>query len=416
MKQRRGWWCVVVACIFWACGTQDDEGGQGGNGAKGSPSTIEEGALLIVEVMADPQGVDTEKEWIEIHNPTDTPLSLEGLELFVTPDTTGKEKRFALPSLEMLPGAYLTLGDNHSGMLPPHVDIGYDRALGALPNTSATVGLRKIGGALIDSMHYSSTKTGRSLSRHCMHVDSQKCVKEEALWCFAETDTRYDGENFGSPQKPNAACKKDTARKPDDPDNPGNPDNPGDPDNPGEPQEGTCLENGAARHIRVPQPGQLLLNELMMNPRDLEDRDAEWVELWALAEVDLNNLVLATRSASQKIVSENCIPVKAGEYVLLARSAEPETNGCLPKVDWLQTLLLPNNATVANPLSLTLSVEDNLLDSVSYPTVQTGRSYQRDPHTQAWCYVPTSTSPYDTCPEGKNNNRGTPKNENVSCP
>jgi len=402
MKQKSGWWCGVVCCIFLACTARGDEDKEGGEGASGSASTVEEGELLIVEMMADPHGVDTEKEWIEIHNPTDTVLSLGGLELFVIPDSSGKEKRFSLPSRDIPPGAYVTLGDVPSGRLPPHIDMGYDRALGALPNSSATVGLRKTGGALIDSFHYSSTKAGRSLSRHCMHVDSQKCVNEEALWCFAETDTPYDGENAGSPQKPNAACTKDAVpphEKPADTLPPG-----------------TCLEGGVPRKIRTPQPGQLILNELMINPKGLDDRNAEWVELWALENVDLNELVLATRSASQKIVSTNCIRVEADAYVLLARSAELEINGCLWEVDGLQTLLLPNGATVANPLSLTLYAGDEILDTVSYPTVQTGRSYQRDPDTQEWCYAPLSTPFYDTCRKELSSNRGTPKSDNVSCP
>jgi len=396
MKQKSGWWCGVVCCALLACETKE------GEEAPGALGMVEEGQLLIVEVMADPQGVDTGKEWIEIHNPTDMVLSLGGLELFLTPDTSGKEKRFLLPSREIPPGAYVTFGDNPPGNLPLHIDIGYDRALGALPNTSATVGLRTTGGAHIDSMHYSSSRAGRSLSRHCLHVDSQQCPTEEALWCFAETDTLYDSENRGSPQQPNAACKKDSAPPGENPD--------------GTVPEGTCLDNGVPRNIRVPQPGQLLLNELMIDPgTELKDENAEWVELWALADVDLNNLVLATGTSSQKIVSANCIPVKADAYFLLARSFELETNGCLPEVDWRQTLPLPNGATVTKPLSLTLRVGDDILDSVSYPTVQTGRSYQRDPDTHAWCYVPTRTPFYDTC-LGNSGNRGTPKGDNVSCP
>jgi hypothetical protein len=400
MKQKSGWWCGVVCCVFLACVVEDGEGSHGVNGTSGKQSTVEEGELLIVEILADPQGVDTGKEYIEIHNPTDMALSLEGLELFVIPTTSSKEKRFALPSREMPPGAYWTFGDVPPGNLPAHIDIGYERALGALPNTQATVGLRKTGGDLIDSMHYSSSKAGRSLSRHCLHMASQQCTNENAVWCFAEADTLYDGENHGSPQKPNAACKKDAD---DDPTNNLPP--------------GTCLEGGVLRDIRVPQPGQLILNELMISPgAGLIEAESEWVELWALDEVDLNGLELRTRSRSQKINSANCLPVEADAYVLLARSTAPEVNGCLEEVDGLLTLPLPNSSPESNRQSLTLYAGEEILDSVTYTTAPKARSYQRDPDTQNWCYLPTN-SPlvYDTCREG-GGNRGTPKDNNVPCP
>ena len=413
MKQKSGWWSGIVCCLLLACvvkGDEVEEGSDGTNGASKSQSTLEEGELLVTEIMADPQGADTGKEYIEIHNPTGAALSLKGLELFVIPDSTGKEKRFALPSREISPGAYLALGDVPSGNLPPHIDIGYDKALGALPNTKATVGLRKTGGAVIDSMHYESTKAGRALSRQCPHMTSQQCSNEEALWCFAEADTFYDGENYGSPQKPNAACKKDAEKPQENPQEKPQ-------EKPGEtPSSATCLENGVARTMRVPKPGQLILNEFMADPSaGLKDEEAEWVELLALAEVDLNGLVLATNSRSQKLDSDNCIPVKANAYFLLVRTAAPETNGCISQVGWPLTLSIPNSSTASNPQKLTLLLGEEELDAVTYPTAREARSFQRDADTQEWCYVPTNMPPYDVCRESLSGNRGTPGGDNISC-
>jgi hypothetical protein len=168
----------------------------------------------------------------------------------------------------------------------------------------------------------------------------------------------------------------------------------------------------------VPKAGQLILNELMIDPgAGLKDEEAEWVELLALSDVDLNGLVLATRSRSQTIASANCIPVKAHAYFLLVRSANPDINGCIAEVDWLQTFLLPNTSTESNRQSLTLYAGNKALDIVTYPnaTTRETRSYQRDPDTQEWCYVPTSTPFYDTCRGDSSGNRGTPRGANVSC-
>jgi len=392
MKQKIGRGCGVACCILLACGDKNTDGPPG--------VPLETGALLVTEIMADPQGIDTEKEYIEIHNPNDTALSLNGLELFVIPGSSGKEKSFALPAVEIPPGAYWTLGDVSPEKRPPHIDIGYDRALGALPNTSATVGLRNINGSVVDSVYYTSTKAGRSLSRQCLHVDSQQCPSEEAVWCFAEADMLYDAENYGSPQKPNAACQKDSEQPFTEKLSPG-----------------TCLENGVPRDIRVPQPGQLILNELMISPgADLKEEEAEWVELWAMEELDFNNLELKTRSRSQKTVSANCLPIKADGYVLLALSLAPEANGCLHEVDWRMTVRLPNSSPADNRQSLTLYANEEILDTVVYPSAPKARSYQRDPETQKWCYVPTSTPFYDICRGNLSGNRGTPKGDNVSCP
>ncbi|MCL2013067.1 MAG: lamin tail domain-containing protein [Cystobacterineae bacterium] len=362
---------------------------------------LEEGQLLMMEIMADPQGIDTEKEYIEIYNPTDEALSLWGLELFLIPGTTGKEKRFALPRMEIPPGAYVVLGDVPPERLPAHVDIGYARALGALPNTQATVGLRNIGGDTIDSASYSSTKVGRALSRQGTHAD--------ALWCYAEADTTYDGVNYGSPQKPNAACTKNEL-----------PTVPGETE-PGELPEsklppGSCVEEGVVREIRVPQPGQLLLNELMVSPgAGLTEAEAEWVELWALEEVDLNGLELRTLSRSQKINADNCLSVEANSYFLLVRSASEQNNGCL-EADGLLTLSLPNSSPESDRKSLTLLAGEEVVDTVTYTTAPKARSFQRSPTTLEWCYLPThSLAIYDMCRGELSGNRGTPRAENLPC-
>ncbi|MCL2626624.1 MAG: lamin tail domain-containing protein [Cystobacterineae bacterium] len=395
MKRKRGGLCgvAVLSAGLLACVPQGLEG-EGGEGHV----AIEEGGLLLWEIMADPQGVDTEKEYIEIYNPTDRAVPLGGVELFVIPDSTGKEKRFALPPGDMPPGAFLSLGDVPPDKLPPHIDIGYARALGALPNTQATVGLRNRGGASIDSVHYSSTKVG--------HAWSRQSADANAVWCFAEADSPYDGENYGSPQQPNAPCTKETQKT----------NGPTGPGQPGGVPAGMCLEGGVLRGIRTPQPGELLLHELMIDPdAGLNDNEAEWVELWALEAVDLNGLELKTNKKSQKINSENCIAVEAEHFFLLASSTAPELNGCLYAVDWPLTVSLPNSSTVSSPQSLTLLAGEEILDQVTYPSSPKARSYQRDAATLKWCYVPTTTPAYDTCRAGSAN-RGTPGENNLPCP
>src|SRR5690606_30503093 len=81
-------------------------------------------SLLITEILPDAIGADSGNEFIEIYNPNDNSVSLNGYVLQVGPSYS---KSFVLPDLSVDPGRYLALSDAETKV--------------TLPNTSGSVRL-----------------------------------------------------------------------------------------------------------------------------------------------------------------------------------------------------------------------------------------------------------------------------------
>ncbi|NRD51458.1 lamin tail domain-containing protein, partial [Corallococcus exiguus] len=93
----------------------------------------------------------------------------------------------------------------------------------------------------------------------------------------------------------------------------------------------TCRSVGAdaVRPVVLPAPGDLVITEVMANPRG-DDTLGEWVELRATAPVDLNGVTLVAEAGEATVKAEGCLSLSAGEYAVLARRTDATLNGGLP--------------------------------------------------------------------------------------
>jgi len=72
--------------------------------------------IIISEILPNPAGSDTGLEYIELHNPTNTAISLTGCSL----QLSGSSKAYALGAVTIPPDGYLTLGDTTTGLTLPN--------------------------------------------------------------------------------------------------------------------------------------------------------------------------------------------------------------------------------------------------------------------------------------------------------
>src|SRR5690606_25208488 len=118
----------------------------------------------------------------------------------------------------------------------------------------------KCGDSEIDSAVYELVKSGRSRQLSNLGPPDYIANDDPANWCEGK-DTEFEPNNFGTPGEDND-CAPVVA--------------------------GACTEDGAMRPVVSPAVGDLVITEVMPNPAAVGDTDGEWVEVHALADVDLN--------------------------------------------------------------------------------------------------------------------------------
>jgi hypothetical protein len=311
------------------------------------------GDLVISEVMINPEGTDTGSEWIEVFNTLGTPLDLKGLTLYVR-DTDGSGAKSHVIRAGTAPArGYFVAGDIRSGPNPSWVNYAYADALGSMGNSRGVVGIRCGMTTLAEFTYTSAAADSRSRQLNGLEEPNATLASVEANYCDTPVGTTYFGNNAGTPGVANPQCRPEA-------------------------MAGTCIDNGTVRAITGPAPGDLVINEVMADPSAVTDTTGEWIELFARSNVDLNDVVISTTSGSTRVVSQNCIRVQSGQYVLLARSADSFVNGNLPPPAYVYSSLSLAN----DPQQLALSRGDGGIDAVSLVAPTSGRSLQLDPTKQ----------------------------------
>ncbi len=160
--------------------------------------------LVVNEVMPDPFGEDTMQEWIELYNPGNDPVSLDGWSV----RDCGSQKVTLIGAGAVVPAkGYFVLGaasnSTLNGGVP--VDYAYGQAF-YLPNTIGSVLLYNAQGQFVDQMRYSAFdepkvfKLGASLER----ISHTNNGAELSSWKTA-TKTFGPTENKGTPGAKNSA-------------------------------------------------------------------------------------------------------------------------------------------------------------------------------------------------------------------
>ncbi len=312
MMTRIGW--VGLGCfVLMGCGT----GTTPADICKGRLA----GDLVITELMLDPEGSDTGSEWFEVYNTLGTDIDLKGMVIY-TKDTDGSGSKTHTLKAGTIPAqGYFTFGDIRSGALPAWIGYTYNDGLGNFGNARGVIGI-KCGTVTFDEVTWTRTaKSNRSRGLDPTQPKTSTANDDETLWCDTNPGVVYSGASAGTPGKANAACIPEA-------------------------MVGTCLENGVARPIRPPGGGDLIITEIMANPKSASSATVgAWFEVLATRAVDLNDLTIATPTTDTSVKSMDCVPVVAGEYVLFARSGDSFINGSLPtpKLTYSLSITTGNN-------------------------------------------------------------------------
>jgi hypothetical protein len=403
--ERHGWTLGLAMVLGWGSSACGPVGGEVEVRCEG----WEPGGVVLTELLPDPESVDTGQEWVEVHNPGGAAVDLRGLTLYAARPDGSREKGFVfLESLWVEAGDYLVLGDVRSESLPAQVDFSYGDGLGALSNTGGRVGLR-CGELVVDEVAYAGPlRAGVARmydGRYAPDADDNDAPER---WCDAPASA--DGSR-GSPGSANPGCEA----------SPGGADGGvgGDGGTPGDGgvSEETCLsETGGTRAVVPPQPGDVVLTELMVDPKAVADAMGEWVELYVRREVDFNGVTLANEGSGRATLEgARCLRVEAGAHAVLARSAEYASNGGLPPVLGTFGFSLGNSAASR---ALRLSRKGVLLDEVRWTSeALPGVSWQLEPSRRS---PEGNDEPGSFCatPEGTRyggGDRGTPGGENRPC-
>ncbi|HEB55426.1 MAG TPA: lamin tail domain-containing protein [Gammaproteobacteria bacterium] len=111
----------------------------------------------------------------------------------------------------------------------------------------------------------------------------------------------------------------------------------------------SCSLSVANAAIRAPEPGELLISEVMANPSAVSDRQGEWFELFnpTVDSLVLNNLVLSDNgSNNHQINAANDLFINSGQYFVLARNGDSNINGGIA-ADYVYSGFTLNNSADA---------------------------------------------------------------------
>jgi len=197
---------------------------------------IEPGELLVTEFMANPNGVDTGKEWFELINTTSRELDLAGLLIY---DRAFDRDVFAItPGVSVGPGELITLASSNAPGFTP--DFAYRNFI--LGNSSDQIVL-EFEGTVVNEIAYTLSTfpitegASASISPEFLPVGNE----DGSHWCLGTTAYGTNGD-LGTPNAANPTC--------------------------------------AGIAPVQPEPGDLIITELMPDPVAISDDIGEYIEIY----------------------------------------------------------------------------------------------------------------------------------------
>jgi len=348
------------------------------------------GDLVITEVMPNPSVVsDTTGEWFEakvIHD-----VDLNGVGLDRAGDTAKPDVITSPDCVHVAAGGYALFAKstditmNGNLPVPVHGTFKFSMVTGTVSAPGDVQIL--VGTTVIDAITWTKSSNGKALQLDPDLIDP---ISNDDPSNFCDATTAYNGADLGTPAADNTQCTT-------------------------LPPAGMCLDNGTLRAIVKPAAGQLVITEVMANPKT--EPAQEWFEVTntGAAAFDLNELGLdraGDTRAPDVIHAADCKSVAPGGFALFARSADPTTNGMLPPPDATFGFSLVNSAGDVQVLDGT-----TVLDAVTYATTTDGVALQLDPdHFTAADNDVAANFCAATAPYGDMTNKGTPRAANAQCP
>ena len=229
---------------------------------EGEQTEINQGDLLITEIMHNPEQVnDWKGEWIEIYNNSEQTLDLKSLDFKST-----QEDGFQISDTHLLkPTEYFVLAANGFEGTNGGVFVDYTYDYKKFKLTEQEEISISIGGKEIDRVTYKA-KTPENQPRHSLSLDPLQYQSRDSEtnnnWCPASS--AYGQGDFGTPKKKNDPCYQ----------------------------------------IDNLQKGDLIITEIMFHPTKVPQWKGEWFEIF---------------NATQKVINLQNITLKStnGEWVTL---------------------------------------------------------------------------------------------------
>lgn len=339
---------LITLLALSACGPADP-----GAGCKES---FVAGDLVITEVFADFQapaggaGTDDGKEWFEIYNNTDRPVSLKGLTIVHSRPDDSKPLTHTMTEITVAPGQYFTLGNATSDLVPAYVDYGYSADLGSFFNTGGGKLALACGDSKIDVAIYDAVTSGYSRELTDVAAPDYTLNDDQTNWCQAGT-TEFEAGNFGTPGA-ESDCQPVVV--------------------------GSCSDGGVMRATTPPAIGDLVITEIMPKPTQVSATLGQWFEIKAKADVDLNGVGLDrandTNIKPEIIARTECVHLAAGSYATFARNTDPTMNGGVTAIGGFTFSLNPSTTP-----DLQLVYGANIIDAVTWTTSTSGASLSLAP-------------------------------------
>jgi hypothetical protein len=254
--------------------------------------------LRISEFLADPKAVsDNLGEWIELYNPTDAAVQLQGW----TIADLGGERHTITADLWIAPAGYLVLARNGEPLTNGGVTAAYLYTGISLANGGDSLLLLAPDGTQVDQVVWGNATdypivAGASYERATWD--------EPGLWSLAQTAWPGSAGDRGTPGSAYTPLPLPTVTPT------------------------AILLPTPTPTPPVGPPPRLLISEFLADPKAVTDTLGEWIEIYnaEATAVNLRGWALADDGGEYHLIAEDVV-IPAGGYIVLARTMDTTSNG-----------------------------------------------------------------------------------------
>jgi hypothetical protein len=355
-------------------GGQPDQGGAGGADPSELPVAVAQaavGELVISEVMRNPGAVDDNVgEWFEIYNATNHAFDLAGLIL-----ADGSASVAVAGSLIVEAHGYVVFarsgGAGNGGVTAGFV---YGDSI-QLSNSSDVVRI-SAAGTVLDEVSYTVAYPNLEGASMALSLATPNAAANDSVANWCTSAKRFGNGDLGSPGSPNVGCLKTSAAL---------------------------------------QAGDLVVTEIMANPKAVSDQLGEWFEIYNTSSdaFDLEGLKISDEGIDAvELVSSLIIP--SGDRLVFGASASRADNGDVP----VNQAYAYASLALANTDDELILSTDIVIDAVTFngASVAAGSSLSLSPSSTSatannqaanWCAASSVLGSTDL---------GTPGTVNDACP
>jgi lamin tail-like protein len=359
------------------------------------------GDLVITEVMPNPaKASDTTGEWFEVKALKD--IDFNGVGLDRAGDTAKPNVLAAATCLHVPANGHAVFAKSSdmtmNGGLPAPLGLF---TFSLVDGTVAAPGDVQIvvGATVIDSIKWTSTRSGKSHSLDPARTDP---IQNDDETAFCDATMPYGAGDLGTPNLDNTAC-------------------------PSIVPPGKCQDGNLVRDIVKPTAGQLVISEIMINPKNEATAGVqEWIEITntGAAAFDLNGLGIDQAAGTRLpdvINSVTCKSVPAAGFAVFVHNTDPATNGGIATFDATYGFTLSNSGGDVQIVDGATVLDSVTWTSAAGATTLDGKSLQIDPgHLNTTDNDMLAVKAGVVCAGatgyGDMTNQGTPRAANATCP